>query len=51
MISIRVLNTEALESIKGGTSAPIWVGVAIAALIIFIAGVIEGIVNPERCNE
>ncbi len=48
---MKALNMETLESIKGGTSAPIWIGIAIAAVVIFLAGVIEGIVNPERCNE
>ena len=50
MINIEKIQEEALWSIKGGTSIPIWIGVAIAAIVIFLAGVIEGITNPERCN-
>ncbi len=50
MINIERLQEEALMNIKGGTTIPIWIGVAVAALVIFLAGVIEGITNPERCN-
>ncbi len=45
---MEVINNYELEKITGGISA---LGiVAIAALIIFISGVIEGFTNPGRCN-
>ena len=39
-----------LDKIKGGTSISIWTGMAIAAIVIFLSGVIEGITHPERCS-
>ncbi len=36
-----------LENITGGS---VWVGIAIAAIIIFISGVLEGFTNPNKCN-
>lgn len=45
------LNEEKLEKIKGGEGvSAVFIGVAVAAAIVFISGVIEGITNPERCN-
>lgn len=38
-----------LANITGG-GVNVWVGVAIAAIVVFISGVIEGITNPGRCN-
>jgi len=37
-----------LEGITGGASP--WIAVAIAAAVVFIAGVIEGIVHPNTCQ-
>ena len=39
-----------LEKINGGTTTGIWIGVGIVALVIFIAGFLEGLVNPEKCG-
>lgn len=40
-----------LEEIKGGMNiSPVWIGIGIAALLVFISGVIDGITNPGRCN-
>ena len=50
MIKIKTLKTEELERIKGGAAVTIWTGIAIATIVIFLSGVIEGITNPERCN-
>lgn len=45
------IEEEKLEKIKGGEGvAAVWIGIAIAAALVFISGVIEGITNPERCN-
>lgn len=45
------INDEKLEKIKGGEGVSVvFIGVAIAAALVFISGVIEGITNPERCN-
>ena len=48
MINIECINNNDLKRITGGISALGMIG--IAALIIFISGVIEGITNPGRCN-
>lgn len=37
-----------LERVMGGASP--WIAVAIAAAVVFIAGVIEGIVHPNACQ-
>jgi len=37
-----------LERITGGASP--WVAAIIALSIVFVAGVIEGIVHPKSCN-
>ena len=47
---MKKIEEENLEKIKGGEAVSIWVGIAIAAIVVFISGVIEGITNPERCN-
>lgn len=48
VIDIEIVNNNDLKRITGGISALGMIG--IAALIIFISGVIEGITNPGRCN-
>lgn len=37
-----------LEEIRGGVSG--WVMVGIAAIVVFLAGVFEGITNPTPCH-
>lgn len=37
-----------LENITGGFS--VWMGVGIAALVVFLSGVLEGITNPDKCG-
>lgn len=51
MVNIKKIREEQLDKIKGGATVSIWTGVLIATVIIFFSGVIEGITNPERCNE
>ena len=48
MIKIRKIDEKELESIKGGALS-VWTGIAIAAIVIFISGIIEGITNPQKC--
>lgn len=50
MIKIKKIEVEELDKIKGGATISIWTGIVIAAVVIFLSGVIEGITNPERCN-
>lgn len=47
---MKKIEPEKLEEIKGGATISVWTGIAIAAAIIFLSGIIEGITNPERCN-
>ena len=51
MIKISKINDENLEKIKGGAVISVWTGIVITAVVIFLSGVIEGIVNTRRCNE
>lgn len=43
------LDNKKLANIKGGFTMNGWTFLGIAAAIVFISGVIEGITNPERC--
>ena len=49
-IKIKEIDQEDLDKIKGGAAVSIWTGIVIAAIVVFISGVIEGITNPERCH-
>ena len=42
VIDIKKISEENLEKINGGGSSAIWIGLAIAAITVFISGVIEG---------
>ncbi len=44
---MNILNTTEMEKITGGNA---WICLVVAAVIVFLSGVIEGITNPERCN-
>ena len=46
-----VLKDSELEKINGGAVPYIWIGIAVAALIIFLSGVVDGITNPKECGE
>lgn len=46
---MKLLERCELDNITGGFS--VWGGIAIAAIVIFISGVIEGFTNPGRCSE
>lgn len=43
MIRISKISDENLERIKGGATVTIWTGIAIASIIIFLSGVIDGL--------
>lgn len=49
VITIKNLSTGELEKVKGG-GITVLGGLGIAALVIFICGVIEGITNPKECS-
>ena len=50
MIKISKISDENLERIKGGATVTIWTGIAIASIIIFLSGVIDGLINPGECT-
>ena len=50
MINIKIIDNEDLEKIKGGEAMTVWMGIAIATIVIFLSGVIEGITNPSSCK-
>lgn len=41
------LNNCELEKVTGGS---VWTGIAVAAIVVFLSGVLEGFTNPGRCN-
>lgn len=41
------LSNSQLDNITGGN---VWIGLGVVALIIFLAGIIEGYTNPGECN-
>jgi len=49
VINIHKISDNELEKIKGGAAISVWTGIAIAAIVIFISGIIEGITNPQKC--
>ena len=50
MVKISKISDENLEKIKGGTTISVWTGIAVAAIIIFVSGIIDGLVNPGGCS-
>lgn len=50
VIKISRISEDNLERIKGGATVTVWTGIAIASIVIFIAGLIEGLVNPGECT-
>ena len=48
---MKKIDNDDLEKIKGGeVVSAVWIGIAVAAVVVFISGVIEGITNPEKCH-
>lgn len=43
------VNNFELDKVKGGVSG--WVVVGIAAVVVFLAGVFEGLTNPDPCQK
>ncbi len=41
------LEKDELNAITGGS---VWTGIAVAAIIVFLSGILEGFTNPEGCN-
>ena len=50
MIRIVKVEERQLENVIGGSVPYIWIGIAIAAAIIFLSGVVDGIANPKECG-
>ncbi len=50
MIIIIKVEEKELEKISGGAVPYIWIGIAVAAALIFLSGVIDGIANPKECG-
>lgn len=45
---MKVLKNEEMERISGGFSA--WVALGIAAALVYVSGIIDGIVHPKACS-
>lgn len=41
--------SDELENIKGGSVNGVLLGLAITAIVVFIGGVIDGIIDPKDC--
>lgn len=50
VVKIIKLEENELEQINGGAVPFIWIGIGVAAIIIFLSGFIDGIVNPKECG-
>lgn len=46
---MKLMSDLELEQVKGGVSG--WVLVGIAAVVVFLAGVLEGITSPNPCQK
>ena len=46
---MQVVSNLELAKVKGGVSG--WVVVGIAAIVVFLAGVFEGITSPNPCQK
>ena len=49
-ISMNVLSNEEMLNIKGGAIKYRIIGAAVGGLIVFIIGLVNGLVNPQKCN-
>lgn len=45
---MKSLDNNSLQGITGGSALT---GIAIAAVVIFLSGVLEGFTNPGRCSD
>lgn len=45
---MKKMTMEEMKEIKGGFS--VWAGLGIAAIIVFLTGVIDGFVHPNSCG-
>ncbi len=46
---MQAVNNLELDNVKGGVSG--WVVIGIAAIVVFLAGVFEGITSPNPCQK
>lgn len=44
------LSNNQLNDIKGGFTMNAWLALGIAAVVVFLSGVFEGISNPDKCK-
>lgn len=51
MIQIKKINNNELDKISGGAIEWFGIGLAVAAFVVFLSGIIEGYTNPGRCSE
>lgn len=44
------LSNEEMLNIKGGALKFKMIGAVVGGIVVFIIGVVNGLVNPQRCN-
>jgi len=45
---MKQIRDEELKKMSGGFS--IWAGIGIAAVVVFLVGVVDGIIHPKSCE-
>jgi hypothetical protein len=48
-VNVEIVSHLELDHVRGGVSG--WVVVGIAAVVVFLAGVLEGITSPNPCQK
>ena len=46
---MKEINNQELECITGGNIS-LWTIIGVSALVVFVVGIIDGIVNPRACG-
>ena len=47
---MKIMNSEELDKVSGGGVEWFGIGLAVAAILVFISGIFEGYTNPGSCS-
>ncbi len=45
-----ILENKEMEKVEGGGVSWVGIGLVVTAVVIFLAGFIDGLTNPSKCN-